>query len=134
MNQIAIDTMSQELCNNARARKSSLWDVVPDFSMLKYMVGMTVEEFTQVFHLALGRLKLAFPKTPKKDAPEGRLSLRLIFFLALHRLRHMLSLRHIQGFVGFSCSHLCTVLNRVEDVLHEALKTYLAMPTMEDLQ
>jgi hypothetical protein len=106
-------------------------------TMLKYMTGLTVEEFSQLYVLLLPGLQEAFPKTPEHadaGADGSHMTLRLLLYLTLQRLRHLTSFRFLQGTVGFSYGHLCDTLNRCEEVMLRFLEPYLRKPTLAELQ
>jgi hypothetical protein len=132
----AAEAVSQILWSVARTRRCSIHSVVADMGMLKYMTGLTVEEFSSLFVLVVDELRKEFPKTPDKSAGglDTHLTLRLLLYLTLQRLRHLTSFRFLQGSVGFSFGHLCKVMNTCEDVLLRCLEPYLRKPLLEELQ
>jgi hypothetical protein len=126
--------ITEELTQSMVKRKGSLCDVVAKIKVMRYMCGMDAAEFAALLVLVLPLLRHAFPRTPD-DAPSGHsgLTLRLILFLCLTRLRQMVSLKFFEGLTGFSSSHLCFTLNKCEAILLIVLRPFLVAPTRFEL-
>ena len=117
-------------------KKSCLTDLVADFGMLKYLIGLTIEEFSVLFLLVLPFMLDEFPLTAIRSEPNSGntcLTLRLILFLTLQKLRHLVSLRSMQGTTGWAWSHIGDVTNRCEVCLHKALAAYLQASSLAEL-
>ena len=120
-----------------RRRKCSVVEVVSDLDMMRYMVGLDVGEFSVLFLSMAPILCVEFPRTPLKATTTNvtpGLTIELMLFLTLHRLKHLSSLRYLQGLVGFSFSHLGNVMNRTEVCMKHSLLPYLRQPTLDELQ
>lgn len=103
-----------------RSEKTSLLDVVSNFGMLHFMIGLDTHEFTFLFNMSKNLLMKEHPKTPliNNRALESNgklhLSIILISFFTIMRCQHMNSFRFLEGLIWFKHSHLCHVMNRCE--------------------
>ena len=61
---LQVDIMACELSNMGIRKKCSIMDVVSDFGMLRFMIGLDVKEFCTLFYVSLPFLNDAFPRTP----------------------------------------------------------------------
>ena len=109
--------------------------------MLRYIIGLDLDEFIKLLYLSLPFLMKEFPRTllvcneTECNYRGSQLTLRFILFLCLMRLRHLISFRFLQGITGFDFSHLKHVLNRAELCLMDALQVpYLEKPSLQELQ
>ena len=130
--------ISAELWNLQTTKRCGMFQLVADFRMLRYMCGMDLPEFMDLLRLCLPFLEREFGKRyPLEYAPGDEAttpSLRLMLYMCLNRLRHLTSVRFMQGQTGISKSHWGSLLNRVEICMHRGLlPIYLAAPSLAEL-
>ena len=83
---IAIDRMNYELNVVSVRKKCTLFQIVSDFRLLRYLIGHYVHEFAALFNLCLSHLVIEFPRAPISCDDECvevgvfRLSLNLLVF------------------------------------------------------
>mmetsp|Transcript_16664 Transcript_16664/g.42969 ORF Transcript_16664/g.42969 Transcript_16664/m.42969 type:complete len:215 (+) Transcript_16664:587-1231(+) len=117
----------------AKRRKGRLVNV----AMMRFLCGLDVHEFSLLFADVLSVMVAEFPRTPietaNREGPE-KMTLHLILFLTLMRLKTLLSLRFLDGLTGWTFSHLGRTLNRCEKVLKCCLARFMDLPSAFELE
>ena len=102
-------------------KKCTIWSVISNINMMRYMCGVDIHEFESLFQMIYPDLQNEFPftKLDYEDSYKGKphFTLRLILYLFLHYSKHGSSMRYLSGLTGFSKSAINHRINSVEKIL-----------------
>jgi hypothetical protein len=106
--------------------------VLADTRHCRFLIGLDLEEFGELFSECLPALKKAFPRARDVTAKtEKRLSLRMKLFIALMVLRKGYAVRDLAALIGWSKSVIADTCRKCNAACSESLDSYLQFPSAE---